>query len=74
MKNLQLITDFHRQQTGVEVKFVSIKNILGHRSSKTIDIFTHVSQPMLKRVKSPIGRILKNNKSDISELVLNYSS
>ncbi len=35
---------------------------LGHKSTKTKEIYTHVSKRSLAKIKSPLDRILEDNK------------
>ena len=41
-----------------------IKELLGDGSTKNTQRYTHVSQQRLRRIESPIDRILKNKKTD----------
>jgi integrase len=74
MKNLQLLSHFYRQQTvaianshsamhlpnqRTDIRF--IQELLGHNSTKNTQRYTHVSQRRLKRIESPIDRILNLN-------------
>jgi integrase/recombinase XerD len=43
---------------------------LGHKSSKTTEIYTHVSNKDLGKIKSPLDLIMKN--SDIENEVEEY--
>jgi len=43
---------------------------LGHKSSKTTEIYTHVSTKDLGKIKSPLDLIMKN--SDIENEVEEY--
>ena len=50
----------HLLEQGVDLRY--IQELLGHNSSTTTEIYTHVSQRSLANVKSPLDRILDNNK------------
>lgn len=46
----------HLLEQGVDIRY--IQTILGHESSKTTDIYTHVSNKSLAKIKSPLDVIL----------------
>ena len=52
----------HLLDNGNNTRFV--QEVLGHNSNKNTQRYTHVSQRLLKRIESPIDRILKNKKID----------
>jgi integrase len=45
-----------------------IQTILGHESSKTTEIYTHLSKKSLAKIKSPLDRILEDNKLNRNDI------
>jgi len=52
----------HLLEHGVDIRY--IQTILGHGSSKTTEIYTHVSKKSLAKIKSPLDTILNNKKKN----------
>jgi integrase/recombinase XerD len=50
----------HLLEQGVDIRY--IQTLLGHESSKTTEIYTHVSKESLAKIKSPLDIILQGNK------------
>lgn len=50
----------HLLEKGVGLRY--IQNILGHNSSKTTEIYTHVSDLSLAKIKSPLDSILESKQ------------
>lgn len=48
----------HLLEQGVDIRY--IQTILGHESSKTTEIYTHVSTKSLAKIKSPLDMILRD--------------
>lgn len=48
----------HMLEQGVDIRY--IQTILGHESSTTTEIYTHVSKKSLAKIKSPLDLILKD--------------
>jgi site-specific recombinase XerD len=50
----------HLLEQGIDIRY--IQTILGHGSSKTTEIYTHVSRKSLAQIKSPLDTILKSKR------------
>jgi site-specific recombinase XerD len=49
----------HLLENGTDLRF--IQELLGHSSSKTTEIYTHVSKAAIVKIRSPLSRINLNN-------------
>lgn len=50
----------HLHEQGIDIRHIQI--IMGHESTKTTEIYTHVSQKSLSNITSPLDIILKKNE------------
>ena len=47
----------HLLENGVDLRY--IQELLGYKSSKTTEIYTHVSNKDLSQIKSPLDRLFE---------------
>ena len=52
----------HLLEQGLDLRY--IQKLLGHRSSKTTEIYTHVSNKALSQIKSPLDRLIEDKYID----------
>jgi len=50
----------HLLESGVDLRY--IQEILGHKSSKTTEIYTHVSKANIARIRNPLDTIFKEEE------------
>ena len=51
----------HLLESGVDLRY--IQEIPGHKSSKTAEIYTHVSKASLTSIKNPLDSIFKEEQT-----------
>ena len=57
---LRFVTHFLIQEERLEAKQI----LLGHGSSKTKDIYTHISKKSLANIKSPLDQLIQKYNTD----------
>lgn len=56
----------HLLEQGVDMRY--IQNLLGHETTKTTEIYTHVSKKSLANIRSPLDRFLDNKDLNNNKL------
>ena len=49
-------------ESGVDLRY--IQELLGHKSSKTTEIYTHVAMKNLRRIRGPLGLIVEGKLNE----------
>ena len=60
----------HLLEQGVDLRY--IQTLLGHSSSKTSEIYTHVSKRSLENIKNPLDGFLDRNNLNNRKLNNNH--
>ena len=58
---LDVTTATHLLESGVDLRY--IQEILGYKSSKTTEIYTHVSKATIASIKSPLDSIFREEQT-----------
>ena len=51
------ISTTHLLESGTDLQY--IQELLGHKSPRTTEIYTHISNVSLRKIKSPLNEIMK---------------
>ncbi len=57
----------HLLEQGTDVRY--IQSLLGHNSSKTTEIYTHISNKRLAKIKSPLDRLFEDKILNYKQLI-----
>jgi site-specific recombinase XerD len=55
----------HLLESGTDLRY--IQELLGHKSSKTTEIYTHVSEKDIARIRSPLDTIMEKRCDDVKK-------
>jgi hypothetical protein len=75
MRKIEVNKDIHHERKILvsfpyNPEFVSkVKSIVGHKSSKTTEIYTHVSEKDIARLRSPLDTIMEKRCDDVKKKV-----